>query len=59
MEDEHEECIEGLFPYADGDVTKRPLKFMKKKTIIISSRVHPGETGASHMFNGTLNVLLD
>ena len=56
-EDEREPPLPNLFP----ELTKsedRPLKF-KKKTIVISSRVHPGESGASFMFNGLLDLILE
>lgn len=56
---EHEEFIPGLFPESDKTDESRPLKFYNKKVILISSRVHPGETGASFMFNGFLDVLSD
>lgn len=39
---EREPLIEGLFP--EGG--QRPYKFKDKKTIFLSSRVHPGETPA-------------
>lgn len=57
--DEHEEYIKGLFPEASGKPEDRPLRYYSKRTIFLSSRVHPGETGASHMFNGFLDLLMD
>ena len=57
--DEHEEYISNLFPEATGKPEERPMRFYDKKVIFISSRVHPGETGASHMFNGFLDLLMD
>ncbi|CAI2386922.1 unnamed protein product [Moneuplotes crassus] len=59
INEDREPLIEHLFPEHQGDMTKRPLKFTDKKIIFISSRVHPGETGASHMFNGFLDLLMD
>ena len=56
MQDEREELIEGLFPESNGDPNSRPFKF-NKKTIFISSRVHPGETPASFVLNGIWNFL--
>lgn len=56
---EHEEYIPGLFPEYSGNPEDRPLRFYDKKVVFVSSRVHPGETGASHMFNGFLDVLMD
>lgn len=50
--DEVEETIEGLYP--DNN---RPNKFKGKRTIFISSRVHPGETPASFVLTGLLNFL--
>jgi murein tripeptide amidase MpaA len=35
------------------------LKYYDKKIVFVTSRVHPGETGASHMFNGFLDLLMD
>ena len=56
MLEEREELIEGLFPESNGDPETRPYKF-DKKTIFISSRVHPGETPASFVLNGIWNFL--
>lgn len=56
---EREEYISGLFPEHSGKPEDRPLKFNSKKVIFISSRVHTGEVGASHMLNGFLNLLMD
>ena len=56
MLEEREELIEGLFPESNGDLETRPYKF-DKKTIFISSRVHPGETPASFVLNGIWNFL--
>jgi murein tripeptide amidase MpaA len=35
-----------------------PEKMKKKRGIVISSRVHPGETGASFMMKGALDYLV-
>lgn len=56
MTEEREDLIEGLFPESGGDPTTRPFKF-DKPTIFLSSRVHPGETPASHVLNGIWNFL--
>ena len=58
MIDEREELIEGLFPDAKGNPSKRPFKFAKP-TVFISSRVHPGETPASFVLDGIWNFLID
>lgn len=56
IEDKREERLKNLFP----DYSKpRCHMFKDKKVIFISSRVHPGETPASFVLNGFLNLLLD
>lgn len=52
MLEEREDYVQGCFP--DGEV--RPFKF-KKPTVFISSRVHPGETPASFVYDGMINFL--
>lgn len=56
IEDKREERLKNLFP----DYSKpRCHTFRDKKIIFISSRVHPGETPASFVLNGFVNLLLD
>lgn len=44
--------------YPDGPPTC--LRFKKeKKVIVLTSRVHPGETPGSHVLNGFLQLLCD
>ena len=45
---------EGLCPEG-GD---RPLRFPGRPVFFVSSRVHPGEVPASHVFTGVLELLL-
>lgn len=45
----------GLLP--NGNKYSRPYQFEGKKTIFLTSRVHPGETPASYVLNGILNYL--
>lgn len=53
--DQREERISTLFP----ELTCRCYVFKEKKIIFVSSRVHPGETPASFVLNGFLQLLLD
>ncbi|XP_013388601.1 cytosolic carboxypeptidase-like protein 5 isoform X1 [Lingula anatina] len=56
MEKELEPRWDGkLFPDPDAPRCK---KFKNKRVYVLSSRVHPGETPASHVFNGFLNFIL-
>lgn len=49
---------EYLFPKSEMDPNPRCYKFDNKRVYILSSRVHPGETPASFVFNGFLDFIL-
>ncbi|GJQ82574.1 hypothetical protein Trydic_g13026 [Trypoxylus dichotomus] len=51
---ERESRLKDLFPEENKP---RPFRFIGKKIIFISARVHPGETPSSFVFNGFLNML--
>jgi len=52
---EREPAIPGLFPRGG----LRPVLFPERPVYVLSARVHPGETPASHVFNGFLSFILD
>lgn len=56
IEERREDRHVNLFPDASKP---RAHCFRDKKIIFISSRVHPGETPASFVLNGFLNLILD
>lgn len=53
--EEREPRLERLFPDLG---TPRPHCFSSKRVFFLSSRVHPGETPSSFVFNGFLNFIL-
>ncbi|KAM9778172.1 cytosolic carboxypeptidase-like protein 5 isoform 4-T5 [Syngnathus typhle] len=55
MMDEREPRLPQLFPDVD---TLRPHRFENKRVFFLSSRVHPGETPSSFVFNGFLDFIL-
>lgn len=55
MAEEREPRLPHLFPDAN---TPRAHRFAGKKVFFLSSRVHPGETPSSFVFNGFLNFIL-
>ncbi|CAJ1077220.1 cytosolic carboxypeptidase-like protein 5 [Xyrichtys novacula] len=55
MLEEREPRLPNLFPDTN---TPRPHRFPGKRVFFLSSRVHPGETPSSFVFNGFLNFIL-
>ncbi|XP_051832252.1 cytosolic carboxypeptidase-like protein 5 isoform X6 [Antechinus flavipes] len=55
LRDEREPRLEQLFPDTS---TPRPFCFSGKRIFFLSSRVHPGETPSSFVFNGFLDFIL-
>ncbi|KAJ6661162.1 hypothetical protein lerEdw1_015298 [Lerista edwardsae] len=55
MLEEREARLEKLFPDRS---TPRPHRFVGKRVFFLSSRVHPGETPSSFVFNGFLDFIL-
>ncbi|KAM3860913.1 cytosolic carboxypeptidase-like protein 5 [Diretmus argenteus] len=55
MQEEREPRLPKLFP---NTATPRPHRFSGKRVFFLSSRVHPGETPSSFVFNGFLNFIL-
>ncbi|XP_069461629.1 cytosolic carboxypeptidase-like protein 5 isoform X3 [Ambystoma mexicanum] len=53
--EEREPRLEKLFPDSS---TPRPCRFAGKRVFFLSSRVHPGETPSSFVFNGFLEFIL-
>ena len=53
-QEEREKSIQFLYP----DSHNRSNLFVNKKYVLITSRVHPGETQGSFMFNGFINFLV-
>ncbi|NWH57007.1 CBPC5 protein, partial [Geococcyx californianus] len=55
MQEAREPRLHGLFPDTG---TARPRRFAGKRVFFLSSRVHPGETPSSFVFNGFLDFIL-
>ncbi|ELV13748.1 Cytosolic carboxypeptidase-like protein 5 [Tupaia chinensis] len=55
LREDREPRLEQLFPDIS---TPRPFRFTGKRIFFLSSRVHPGETPSSFVFNGFLDFIL-
>lgn len=55
LREDREPRLEQLFPDLG---TPRPFRFTGKRIFFLSSRVHPGETPSSFVFNGFLDFIL-
>ncbi|NXV78716.1 CBPC5 protein, partial [Atlantisia rogersi] len=55
MLEKREPRLDKLFP---DTATPRPRRFAGKRVFFLSSRVHPGETPSSFVFNGFLDFIL-
>nr|XP_042701358.1 cytosolic carboxypeptidase-like protein 5 isoform X5 [Chrysemys picta bellii] len=55
MREEREPRLDNVFP---DEATPRPHCFAGKRVFFLSSRVHPGETPSSFVFNGFLEFIL-
>ncbi|XP_004451530.1 cytosolic carboxypeptidase-like protein 5 isoform X3 [Dasypus novemcinctus] len=55
LREDREPRLEQLFPDTS---TPRPFRFLGKRIFFLSSRVHPGETPSSFVFNGFLDFIL-
>ncbi|NXC46562.1 CBPC5 protein, partial [Penelope pileata] len=55
MQQQREPRLHKLFP---DTATPRPRRFVGKRVFFLSSRVHPGETPSSFVFNGFLHFIL-
>uniref|UniRef100_A0A8D1WZQ4 Cytosolic carboxypeptidase-like protein 5 n=1 Tax=Sus scrofa TaxID=9823 RepID=A0A8D1WZQ4_PIG len=55
IREDREPRLEQLFPDSG---TPRPFRFTGKRIFFLSSRVHPGETPSSFVFNGFLDFIL-
>nr|XP_055233586.1 cytosolic carboxypeptidase-like protein 5 isoform X2 [Gorilla gorilla gorilla] len=55
LREDREPRLEQLFPDTS---TPRPFRFAGKRIFFLSSRVHPGETPSSFVFNGFLDFIL-
>ena len=53
--EELEDRLEGMYK----DSEDMPMKFENKEIIFLTSRVHPGESPASHMLEGLVDFLLE
>lgn len=60
---EREDRLANMFPEGpegpEGEKQDRPFKFNDKRVVLLSARVHPGETPSSFVLDGFLSMILD